>query len=485
MDEQGRKVCLGLLKLFKIDGVSADSVVTEGQLEIFHAVISRRWNRVHIESSTQYGKSLFIALGCIILACIEAEVVSIVAPTSEKAQIIMRYFIQHIGDNAIFASKLDKETILEKLQMETNKDRILLKNKGGIFALSVQAGNAQKGFQAAMGEGSKIVISDESALIPDIIEATIFRMGAGKKDFVYIKIGNPFYRNHFYKSSIDPIYHKIRIDYKQGLLEGRYTQAFIDEARKKPHFDILFGCEFPPEDLTDQEGYTTLYPSSLVERAQNPETVMYGEKRLGVDVAEGGGDKNALVLRGANRAKVIKEFVSPDTMQTVGIVIRDMKELEVFDHNVFWDALGVGKGGYDRMTEQLYRPFGVKFSEKAQDETQFANQRAECYWLAYQWLNAGGTLEPDPRWEELTWVRYKVDSKGRIQIEPKDSLRKRGFPSPNIADAFVSTFARKNVVNVSKEQKREEKKILQEFDAYKGKKLPLSVIRDMRRGDNS
>lgn len=477
MDEQGKAVCLGLLKLFKIDGQPADEQVTEGQLEIFHSIISRKWDRVHIESSTQYGKSLFIALGCIVLACIEGEVVSIVAPTNDKAQIIMRYFIQHLSDNYLFYSQLEKDTPIEKLQMETSKDRIVLRNKGGIFTLSVQAGNSQKGFQAAMGEGSRIVIEDESALIPDPIEATIFRMGAGKKGFVYFKIGNPFYRNHFYKSSIDPTYHKIRIDYKQGLAEGRYTEAFIEEAKKKPHFDILFGNEFPAEDMTDEEGWTVLFPVSLLERAQKPGVKMYGERRLGIDVAEGGGDKNAEVLRGANQARVIKEFQSADTMHTVGTVILDGKELEVFDHNWFWDAIGVGKGGYDRLVEQMYRPFPVKFSEKAEDDTQFANQRAECYWKGYKWLSEGGILEPDSRWEELSWIRYKVDSKGRITIEPKDRMRKRGYPSPNIADAFVSTFARKNVVNISREQRMEEKKILSEFDAYKNKKVTVRVLR--------
>lgn len=477
MDSEGRKVALGLLSLFKIDGKPANEVVTEGQLEIFHAIVSRKWDRVHIESSTQYGKSLFIALGCIVLACIEEEIVSIVAPTHDKAQIIMRYFIQHLSDHYLFHSQLEKDTPIDKLQMETSKERITLKNKGGIFTLSVQAGNSQKGFQAAMGEGSRIVIEDESALIPDQIEATIFRMGAGKKGFVYFKIGNPFYRNHFYKSSIDPLYHKIRIDYHQGLKEGRYTEAFIEEARKKPHFNILYGNEFPPEDTTDEEGWTILFPSTLLEKAQNPDVVMYGEKRLGVDVAEGGGDKNAEVLRGANRARVVKEFVSADTMSTVGIVINDFKELGVFDHNVFWDSLGVGKGGYDRLTEQLYRPFPVKFSEMANDDTQFANQRAECFWLGYKWLSEGGTLEPDSRWEELSWIRYKVDSRGRIQIESKDRMRKRGFPSPNIADAFVSTFARKNVINISKEQRREEKDILKQFDAYKNGKVNSRVFR--------
>ncbi len=478
MDEEGRKACLGLLKLFKIDGQPADVAVTEGQLEIFHAIVSRKWDRVHIESSTQYGKSLFIALGCIILACVEGEIVSIVAPTNDKCQVIMRYFIQHLSDNPMFFSELEKDTPIDKLQMETSKDRIVLKNKGGIFTLSVQAGNSQKGFQAAMGEGCRIVIEDESALIPDPIEATIFRMGAGKKDFTYFKIGNPFYRNHFYKSSIDPVYHKIHIDYKQGIAEGRYSEAFIEEAKKKPHFPILFGCEFPDEEGTDNEGWTMLFPTALMERAQRPDVKPYGEKRLGVDVAEGGGDANAEVLRHANKAEVLKVFQSADTMQTVGTAIVDMKLHDVFDHNVFWDSLGVGKGGYDRLVEQKYRPFAVKFSEMANDPTQFANQRAECYWLAYKWLSEGGSLEPDSRWEELTWIRYKVDSRGRIQIEPKPDLRKRGYPSPNIADAFVSTFARKNVINISREQKKEEKEILSNFDAYRGKKVGRRIYRD-------
>lgn len=486
MDDHARKVCLGLLKLFKIDGQPADTVVTEGQLEIFHAIVSRKWDRVHIESATQYGKSLFIALGCIILACIEGEVVSIVAPTNDKTQIIMRYFMQHLSDHYLFHTQLEKDTTIEKLQMETSKDRIILKNKGGIFTLSVQAGNSQRGFQAAMGEGSRIVIEDESALIPDTIEATIFRMGAGKKGFVYFKIGNPFYRNHFYQSSIDPRYHKIHIDYKQGLAEGRYTEAFIEEARKKPHFSVLYGNEFPPEDTTDTEGWTRLYPDSLITRAcESREIDLYGEKRLGVDVAEGGGDFNAFVLRGANVAKVLEKFQSPDTMLTTGRIIlaarlgldEDRKNDWVFPHNWFIDSLGVGKGVYDRLAEQLYKPFAVKFSERAEDDSQFANQRAECYWKSYKWLQEGGTLAPHDDWEQLRWIKYKVDSQGRILIMPKDKLRKEGFASPDVLDAFVSTFARRQVLNISREQRIEEKKVLSEFDAYRDKKITTRVLR--------
>ncbi len=154
-------------------------------------------------------------------------------------------------------------------------------------------------------------------------------------------------------------------------------------------------------------------------------------------------------------------------MATTGQIINKSKELEVFDQNVFVDRLGVGKGVVDRMQEQKYNVFPVAFSEKAEDSTQFANQRAECYWKGYKWLNEGGTLEPDSDWEQLAWIKYKVDSTGRILIISKDDLRKSGYPSPDVADAFVSTFARKNIINKSLEQRREERDLLKNFDAFK------------------
>ena len=468
--EKEKLVCLKLLKLFSIDGKTADQVVTEGQLEIFHALVFRKHKRVQILSSTQYGKSLFVALACIIISCIQDEMVAVVAPTDDKAKIIMRYYIDHLGDNVLFYSQLEKNTKLERLRMEESKERIVLRNRGGIYAISAQAG-ARKGVEAAMGEGSKIVVIDEACLIPDEIEATIFRMIAGKgEDAFYCKIGNPWYRNHFMKSSNDPSYQQIFIDYHRGLAEGRYTLAMIEEARKKPHFDVLFECTFPPEDMIDTTGYIRLFTDELIEKAQRV-VEPFGERRLGVDIAEGGGDSNALVLRTANYATVLLKFQSENTMSVPGQVIQAGKEYDVFDHNWFLDKLGVGKGAFDRLTEQNYRPHPVAFSERADedasDPTQYANKRAECYFLTLKWLREGGCLEPGTEWDQLKSIKYKVDSSGRMQLMPKKDMRAEGIPSPDIADALAMTFARRSVVNVSREQRKEDKELLRQFDYYK------------------
>jgi hypothetical protein len=218
----------------------------------------------------------------------------------------------------------------------------------------------------------------------------------------------------------------------------------------------------------DMKGYTRLFPDALIQHVQRKGVTSYGEKRMGCDIAEGGGDSNAFVLRTANTAKVVSKFTSPDTMQTTGMVIQKAKEEDVYDHNWFIDRLGVGKGLVDRLKEQQYRPFEVAFSEKAEDDQQFANQRAECYWRAFKWLNEGGVLEPHADWEQLANIKYRVqDSSGKILIISKDEMRKEGLPSPDVVDAFVSTFARKSIVNKSREEKRRELDLLSQFDFHK------------------
>lgn len=461
------QVCRGLLKLFKIEGRPAIELATEGQLEIFHAIVFRKWDRVQILCSTQYGKSLFVSLACLIVACIQGEMIAVVAPKDEKAKIIMRYFIEHLGDNPLFYTQLERNTKLERLRMEENKERIVLRNGGGIYVISAQAGNSQKGMESAMGAGAKIVIIDEAGLIPDTIEATIFRMIAGKGEGAfYCKIGNPFYRNHFLKSSLDPNYHQIKIDYIQGLTERRYTESFINEARRKPHFDILYGCNFPPEDYIDDKGYIRLFTDEELAKAKK-QVEPFGEIRLGIDIAEGGGDSNVVGLRTANWASVLMRFQNEDTMTITGHTVKIRKELDMRDENCFLDEIGVGKGVVDRLHEQKFKATGVKFSEKAEDETQFVNRRSECYWRFKTWIRNGGSLDPDDDWTQLEYIKYKVDSSGRMLIIPKDELRKQGVGSPDIPDAIAMTFARSSVLMTN--EAKENKELLKEFDYYKNK----------------
>lgn len=421
-----------LLSLFKIDGKPADELVTEGQLLIFGAIVLKKSKRIQIITSTQYGKSLIVALACIILSCIDGEMVSIPAPSEDKAKIIMRYYLQHLGDHPLFYEQLEKQDKVDRLIMETSRDRLVLKNRGGVFILSVHSKDSQRGFEAAMGEGSRIVIEDESSLIPDAIESTVFRMIAGKKDAMYVKIGNPFYKNHFWKSSQDERYLQIYIDYRQGIREGRYDIDFIEEARTKPNFDILFGCKFPDDDAMGADGFLRLMSDQEIKSCQVTPTEHAGFKVLGVDPAAGG-DNSSIVLKSAYGMEVLFNQKLDNTMDLVGVVADLYRK-----HGgsmVIVDKTGIGQGVYDRLKDMGFPIRGVSFAEKPSGE-QYFNMKAELYWRLRTWLLQGGRMFTNRGWDELYNIKYK-NKDGRILIQPKESLLRLGILSPNVVDAAV------------------------------------------------
>jgi len=437
-------------------------MITEGQMHIFSAIILRDYKRVEVICATQYGKTLWVALAAIIVSCVQGEKVAIVAPSAEKAKLTMRYYIEHLGDNPLWPTLLEKNTKLERLRQEENKERIILNNGGGVFILSAQQKNASKSIEAAMGAGAKIVIGDEYCLIQDHTEATIFRMIAGKgKDAFYAKIGNPFYsappNSHFKKSWDGTRYHKIFIDDIQGLKEGRFTEEFLEEAREKPLYDILFKCEFPPIDVMDEKGYRPLVLAESLKYGTTADLMLEmlnkaresGElkikPKLGGDIG-GGGDKNVFVVRWGKFACVCGENQSKDTMVNVPQIEDIVAKFGIDWQDVGIDDIGIGRGVSDRLRERNGGiDCGVSVGDKAQDTETYSNLKAELSWKAKRWIEKDDSrLDERPEWQQATWIKYKVNSEKQVKIEPKQDLKKNNNgKSPDFWDALVLTFYEK------------------------------------------
>jgi len=284
------------------------------------------------------------------------------------------------------------------------------------------------------------VILDEAALIDNDIEAKIFRMLGDRMDNFYCKIGNPFYRNHFLDSFRDPKYFKMNIDYHKGIKEGRLNQDFIEEARKRPHFSVLYENKFPEADAIDDKGWSYLITDEEYERARVKIAEPFGLAYLGQDVARGGGNFNVWVKRTADYATVLGRNNDSDLMSQTGTTIRFAKEHEIDWQAISIDDTGVGGGVSDRLREQGFRINAVKLGEQARDTNKFTNRRAENYWKVKEWLNQGGKLDPDSDWSELLEIKYKTDSSGKLKIMSKDEMRSRGIESPDIADSLALSF---------------------------------------------
>ena len=111
--------------------------------------------------------------------------------------------------------------------------------------------------------------------------------------------------------------------------------------------------------------------------------------------------------------------------------------------DIFIDKVGVGKGAYDRLAEQLRNVVGVNAGEEPSDKSRFANLRAEMYWRTREWIIAGGKLEKDDDWYQLAQIKYKTDSYGRLKIISKEELLRHGIDSPDVSDSCALTFAKK------------------------------------------
>jgi len=460
--KKARKRILDLASFFNVEGGRGDKKITEGQIHIFGAIVLRKHNRVQIICSTQYGKSLWVALAALILTCVYGKVVVIVAPSKDKAKIIMRYYIDHLADDIIFFNKLDKKSRLEKLRMEENKERIMLNNGGGIFVISTDEKNSKKSLEAAMGQGAEVVIGDEFCLVSDNTESTIFRMIAGKGPQArYIKIGNPFYsappNSHFLKTWLQVnLYHRIFIDYHQALKEGRYQQDFISESKSKPLFDILYECHFPDLSVMDKDGFRLLVLPDQVKFGVTPEIlkaamakakeeqggVLKIRPKLGGDIG-GGGDWNVYVVRWNRMACVVRQNKSNDTMTNVSLVQELMEEYGIAMEDVNLDDIGIGRGVSDRLKELGIAINPVNVGEPAVFAPEsFANLKAELCWEARKWVMAEDSrLDKRDEWVQLTWLKYKTLSDRKVQMEAKADLKARTGASPDFAEAFYLTFA--------------------------------------------
>ena len=462
--------------------------LTPAETLIFKSIFQRLHPRMLIVSSTQYGKTITIAMALLARIAVFPEDWLVIVPDSKRGKLLINYIIKATSENAYFKGKLTgvrnkSRDAMNRLLEEKSKVKLTYQilsednvaRYGSVEIVSCEAHRVNEAINAVMGFGGRNVVSDESSLISNEIEAGVFRMLAGKgEDTCYVKIGNPFARNHFYQSFKDTKYKKIFIDERIGLADGQYNKPFLEEAAERPLYSILFQCKFPEEEAVDADGYSPLVLEENLNKALKPQVQLFGELRLGIDSAGEGRDYSTLVLRGSNAAKVLWRKRTIDTMLIYSQACHFIDAFNIDPRNVFVDAIGIGKGVYDRLAQTYKGIVSVKGSnspERSKDSQDFKNARAQMHWRAALALTAGMELEHDRSWEEVLQVKYSTE-KGILQIMSKKEMRKRRIKSPDTWDAFALTFARETIVRPRADDA--EKNFMKQMKAKRRKRVSKS-----------
>ncbi len=200
--------------------------------------------------------------------------------------------------------------------------------------------------------------------------------------------------------------------------------------------------EFP------ESGQDSVIPRSFVESALKRDIVeVSGDIVWGLDPGRGG-DPTGFVERSANLLTEKRNLRYADTMQVVGWIYNrwNATPIRLRPVAIYVDSIGIGAGVADRLLELELPIVHVNVAESASMSDRFVNLRAELAYSLREWLESSEVAivndELDEAFvEQCAEVQQKFTSTGKVQLESKLEMKKRGVASPNLFDAAALTFA--------------------------------------------
>ena len=343
------------------------------------------------------------------------------------------------------------------------KTKIYLKGAGNdqLVYSYMTAGDTREAFQGAHDE-HLLVIADESSGIKDeVFEAMLGSLTQPMNAAVLT--GNPTQSTGFFIKTFErptsrwyPIH--IPCITEQGERHPNVTQEFIDYHRRKYGEDSSVYRVYVL-GLKPREDKDVLIPWEWINAAAGRQVENTSLYRVvwGVDVARFGDDKSALAKRQGNHLLASVATKSGlDTMEVAGWVQREYEDTDETQRpsEILVDVIGIGAGVVDRLRENGLPVRGINVGEAAATRNQYRRFRDELWWRAREWFQNRACKIPD--WDrrdqehpmqllvdELSALKYKTGSDGKIDAESKPDFKKRNptIGSPDRADAFILTFA--------------------------------------------
>lgn len=332
-----------------------------------------------------------------------------------------------------------------KDQIDVQAERVVVKaDPEGSFAVQRTASKDRP--EALQGFHAKhiLFLVDEASGIEDVV----FEVGAGALSTEGAKAvlaGNPTRASGFFYDT----HHRLRERWRTMVVNsedvprarGHIEDIIARYGRGSNAYRVRVLGEFPTAD--DE----SVIPLELVEASIGREVAKLEYYPVwGLDVARFGDDRTALAKRERNRLmEPVKSWHGQDLMQTVGRLQREYLDTHEDERpkEILIDSIGLGAGVVDRASELGLPVRGVNVAEAAAVRDNYQRLRDELWFLGREWFEARDVsmVRDEALIAELTSALYTFTSTGKIVVESKADMKKRGLRSPDLADAFLLTFA--------------------------------------------
>ena len=292
-----------------------------------------------------------------------------------------------------------------------------------------------------------------------------------------IQAGNPTH-------TTGPLYTACSSQKGTGADGGWYVITITgdpDDARRSPRIDLEVAREqirtygrdnpwvmvnilgqFPPASINSLLGVEEV--NAAMERHVSTSLYSHMQKRLGIDVARFGDDRTVIFPRqglASFRPIVMREA------NTVAIASRAYKayidwqpEIVLIDDTGHW-----GHGVYDSLNTFGVPTIPLYYSGRALNP-RYKNRRAEMWIDGCKAIREGAALPMLPEMVgELTEPTYMYHD-GVFQLEPKELIKARIGRSPDLADAYMQTWAIPDMPGAMLEKIRGRNSAITDADPY-------------------
>lgn len=417
--------------------------------------------RVSIRSGQGVGKTAFEAALIIwFLCCRPSPKIVCTAPTRQQLHDVLW---------AEVAKWLERSMV--KNLLKWTKTKVYMLGYEQRWFATARTATKPENMQGFHEDYMLFIVDEASGVKDDIMEAILGTLSGDENKLVMC--GNPtrtsgiFYDSH-HKDRGDYRAHKVssrdsrRTNKKNiEMLERKYGKdSDVVRVRVDGDFPRAEPDTFIPLELAEAAAAREVYVRILDEDTGKwsqpvPDTA---ELEIGVDVARFGDDETVIVPRIGLMVPFIRTYTKQDTMVTAGWAISAAKELmRTYGRprcTIKIDDDGVGGGVTDRIRE-VVREEGLYIDVvdchnggKAEDAEHYDNWGTEAWAHVRDLLQAGEIQIPNDEdlIGQLSTRKYTVTSKGRIILESKKEMKKRGLRSPDRADALVLAFAKTGTI---------------------------------------
>jgi len=166
-----------------------------------------------------------------------------------------------------------------------------------------------------------------------------------------------------------------------------------------------------------------------------------GGIEIGADIARYGDDMTVFFKRKGLTVIDVKEYKKQSIPETARqLMAFASQHTNPFTIPIKIDDSGLGGGVTDILRENKYKAIPINNGQCAKNKDKYPNAISEQWFELAKQIDKIVLPSNDRLKMELTSRFFKIDSKSKRCIESKDDYKKRGFKSPDYADACLLCF---------------------------------------------